>query len=40
MLSLSECHMYVHYNTFKGILKLSIVRDFNVFNIKMELFKI
>lgn len=40
MLSLSECHMYVQYSTYQGILKLSIVREYHVFNIKVELFKI
>ncbi|MFW6242613.1 MAG: hypothetical protein ACOC2W_00480 [bacterium] len=40
MLSLSDCHIYVNHNTYHGILKLSVMRDYHTFSIKMELFKI
>lgn len=40
MLSLSECHMYVQHNTYQGIFKLSLLREYHNFSIKTELFKI
>lgn len=40
MLSLSDCHMYVQYNTYQGILKLSLVRDYHSFNVRIQLYKI
>lgn len=40
MMTLSVCHMYVEHNTYQGILKFSLIREYHTFTIKMELFKI